>query len=442
MLLSMKKNGNTFLAIVLITAFSVCVRAQNVDYSGWTQEELKKANTAQACTSLSNDEKEVVLLTNLVRIDGVKFRETVAKPYLDGKTTPYIISLYSQLEDVKDLPLLYPDARLCDAAKYHATEMGNAGARGHVSLDGTTFSARLKKFGYPSNTYMAENCSYGFSDAVGIVMQLLVDEGVPSLGHRLNIFSPHYKAIGVSISTHRMYKYTCVQDFGNRVVAPMTSPTDGHQVVGAEKTMTTQNAINKGLAAWTEAELQKANTAKNCRTLSQEERELILLLNLARLNGTKFADSFVKPYFMEETGDAIESLCADLTKMADYPMLAPDALLCRVAKNHANDIGNRGVVSHKSADGTDSYQRMKNMGYQAGSYSETLDVGNSDAIDILMKLLLDSSYSQHPNRQILLSKSNKAIGVAISPHSKYEHCTVLDFGSSINQALDGAAIAE
>ncbi len=337
--------------------------------------------------------------------------------------------------------MLYPDARLCNAAKYHAIEMGNAGARGHVSLDGTNFSARLEKFGYPSNTYMAENCSYGFSDAVGILMQLLVDEGVPSLGHRLNIFSPHYKAIGVSISTHQMHKYTCVQDFGSRVVAPMASPTDGHQA-GAEEATTTQNATNKGLAAWTEAELQKANTAKNCGTLSQEERSLILLLNLARLNGAKFADSFVKPYFSGETGDAVESLYADFAEIADYPMLTPDALLCRAAKNHANDIGSRGVISHQSAYGTDSYQRMKNMGYQAGSYSETLDVGNSKAIDILMNLLLDSYYSQRPNRNILLSKSYKAIGVAVSEHSKYSHCCVLDFGSSVNRALKGAANAE
>lgn len=438
----------TIIISALIFGLSFVAKAQNTGYSAWSEAELQKANTARSCTGLTEVEKEVILLTNLVRIDGEKFRESFAKPYLKGKMNGYISSLYSQLEHFKDLPMLYPDAKLCNAARYHAKEMGESGNIGHSSLDGTSFDKRLKKFGYPSNTYMAENCSYGFNDAIGIVMQLLVDEGVPGLGHRKNILSSNYKAIGVSVYPHQKHKYTCVQDFGERVSAPMTEEASGNQS-GNETQGTSQGGFTtekasakKGFSAWSEYELLKANTAKNCPALSEEEKNVILLLNLARIDGKKFGESFVRDYFPDESGQTIESLYADLEKMSDYPMLTPDSLLCRGAKNHAMDIGRRGVISHQSADGTESYERMKRLGYQAGSQSETLHVGDKAAIDIVMQLLIDKSFSTHPNREILLSKSYKAIGVSICPHSQWEHCCVMVFGSWLQKPLKGGRTNE
>lgn len=45
-------------------------------------------------------------------------------------------------------------------------------------------------------------------------MNLLIDEGVKTLGHRKNILDPHAKVIGVSIQPHNLYKHICVIDYG------------------------------------------------------------------------------------------------------------------------------------------------------------------------------------------------------------------------------------
>ena len=158
---------------------------------------------------------------NLARLNGTKFRDTYAKGYLGNKSSSYISSLYSDLSRVANLPMLVPETYLTKAAVAHAQEMGRSGQSGHNSLDGTDAFTRIENHGYQGYA-MAENCSYGESTAIGIVMQLLVDEGVSDVGHRKNILDRDHKAVGVAIRSHTYYKSNCVQDFGDKAVSVLS----------------------------------------------------------------------------------------------------------------------------------------------------------------------------------------------------------------------------
>ena len=48
----------------------------------------------------------------------------------------------------------------------------------------------------------AENISYGKETALGIVLQLLIDDGVASRGHRKNLFGESLGTVGVACDTH------------------------------------------------------------------------------------------------------------------------------------------------------------------------------------------------------------------------------------------------
>jgi hypothetical protein len=63
----------------------------------------------------------------------------------------------------------------------------------------------------PKN-HAAECCSYGPSEALGIVFLLLIDQDVSSLGHRKILLSDSYYSMGVSIATHPRYGNCCVLD--------------------------------------------------------------------------------------------------------------------------------------------------------------------------------------------------------------------------------------
>ncbi|GAB4197663.1 MAG: hypothetical protein OHK0057_29690 [Thermoflexibacter sp.] len=181
----------------------------------WTEREIELANTAKDSKKLTKEEKRVIYLTNLCRINGKKFTLTYLKEYCQKNKLNHrkgnIASLIKDLQKVKMHPLIVlPE--LCDAATFHAKDMGETGQVGHNSSDGTNFSDRMKSF--TGTIYgSGENCSYGLDKAENIIMQLLIDDGVPSLGHRKNILDKDYRSIGVSIQRHKTYKYNCVMDF-------------------------------------------------------------------------------------------------------------------------------------------------------------------------------------------------------------------------------------
>lgn len=208
---------NVRLFAVLFAA-GVCVFAQNIkaqDYPGFAAETIRQCNTALQTAYLTDDEKESILLINLARHNGAVFWEKYAAPYIQENEIPdsrYTRSLEKDLRLARNLPTLEPHKTLFDAAKTHAVASGKAGDLGHNSTAGT-FENRLTPL-REEFSYLLENCDYGSSKAIDILMNLLIDEGITDVGHRKNILSEKVDAVGVSIAPHKTYRYTCVQVFG------------------------------------------------------------------------------------------------------------------------------------------------------------------------------------------------------------------------------------
>ena len=180
----------------------------------FTPEELAQANTAAQAGYLSESEREVVRYLNLARLNGPAFWAA----YLAPRAADYTLGTYYQtlkttLRATRGLAVLQPDSLLSHAAAYHAADMGASGGIGHTSSNGWAFDERLRALGVGTQTALAENCHYGYDDPLAIVVDLLVDEGVESLGHRENILGAEYRFVGVAIRPHRDYRVNCVMDF-------------------------------------------------------------------------------------------------------------------------------------------------------------------------------------------------------------------------------------
>lgn len=81
------------------------------------------------------------------------------------------------------------------AAKQHVNDTGPKGLVQHESSDGTTVKERLKKFGKIVTCY-GENLSFHTETAMEVVLQSIVDDGVPNRGHRENLFNPEFRVMG------------------------------------------------------------------------------------------------------------------------------------------------------------------------------------------------------------------------------------------------------
>lgn len=115
----------------------------------------------------------------------------------------------------KPLPALNWSQGLADAAAELVEEQGESGATGHNGLKSGGILARAKRHAIKGRM-IGENIAYGPSSARGMVMQLLIDDGVANRGHRKNQFNPNFDRAGVFCGTHPRYETMCVIDFWGR----------------------------------------------------------------------------------------------------------------------------------------------------------------------------------------------------------------------------------
>lgn len=144
--------------------------------------------------------------------DGDVFREPGAIAIRTIEGVVAVDEAIAFLERQAPLPALTPSPILRLAAADHVEDQGPFGAIGHTGSDGSAFTDRIVRHGGPAAG--GENISYGGETGEAVVIQLIVDDGVPDRGHRTNIFRPGYVSAGAACGRHRAYRYMCVIDFG------------------------------------------------------------------------------------------------------------------------------------------------------------------------------------------------------------------------------------
>jgi uncharacterized protein YkwD len=171
---------------------------------------LNNANpdTARDVYYLSDLEKDIILEMNLVRSDPRKYAEMYINPNLGA----YAKECFEELMNSESRPVLFPKKGLSQAAKDHVADTGPKGIVDHDGTDGSTMSSRISRYG-TWGIGASENISCGYNTAREIVLQLLIDDGVESRGHRRNIMNKNSRYVGVAAGLHAKYRYMCVQDF-------------------------------------------------------------------------------------------------------------------------------------------------------------------------------------------------------------------------------------
>lgn len=115
----------------------------------------------------------------------------------------------------KPLPPLAWSKGLAAAAAELTKEQGESGAIGHGGVQSPGMRERIDRHG-KWNRQIGENIGYGPKEARDMVMQLIVDDGVPDRGHRKNTFSTVFHTAGVACGPHPGFGSMCVIDFADQ----------------------------------------------------------------------------------------------------------------------------------------------------------------------------------------------------------------------------------
>jgi uncharacterized protein YkwD len=374
-------------------------------------------DTARDADYLSRAEKDVILEMNKVRSNPQKYAEMYVKPlfgYFNGLlyTVPGAVSIrttegrkaaeecYQVLMKAGSLPILYPREGLSLAARDHARDQGQSGQTGHTGGDGSSPDVRAKRYG--KGPLIGENIAYGFETGRDIVVQLLIDDGVPSRGHRENIMNGSFNCAGVSIGPHQVYRYMCPTVFAGSYVTANNERE--RKESEAQMAALFARRLDPGGAHW---DIPLLDTAGGLDYLSGMEKDVVLEINKLRSDPKKYAQ-----LYLEETG----SLAAALRNARGAPPLSLEKGLCLAARDSSGDLGAR-AGRYGKWGGSISGPRMFG-GYESGR-------------ELVVDLL--KNY-----RQTLLDSRYKHLGLAVGPDREYGLKGEFIFAVS----YEGAKIAE
>ncbi|HEX8176079.1 MAG TPA: CAP domain-containing protein [Pyrinomonadaceae bacterium] len=202
--------------------------------------------------TLSPLEKAVLEEMNLARTNPAQYASYLEslRKYYQGKTlkqpgVPAVVTVEgaTALEDAinflrgaRPLPPLQVSKGMCLGAKDQSYDQGKSGDVSHQGKDKSFSWERVARYG-EWKTPISENIAYDSGTARDIVINLLIDDGVPSRGHRNNIFNSSYIVTGVACGSHPLFGGMCVCTFaGGFTDKPAQNTTGGPAQPAATQT--------------------------------------------------------------------------------------------------------------------------------------------------------------------------------------------------------------
>ncbi len=186
--------------------------------------------------------------------------------------------------------------------------------------------------------------------------------------------------------------------------------------------------------SWKTKDLAKANSARTFKDVSFQEKKVIFYINLARMNGGLFVDTYLKDYREDvriPKNKYYRSLVKTLQEQESLPPLQPQEDLFKEAIKHAKEMGRLGKKGHRSANHKSFDERMKKFRKKYDKVKESNQYGFPDALSIVIDLLIDDNKESLIHRKTLLHKNLKYIGVGIRSHKMYQINTSLLFGGKL-----------
>lgn len=151
---------------------------------------------------------------NLLRKDPPAFWQKQVEPFLETFPEARSASSNSLQRDLLSCGVLAPlrvSTLLTGTAKDHAMFLAQKQLLSHIGKNGKDFAARMKAAGITGCA--GENIFDGENNPLVALILLLIDEGVPSVGHRKALLEPAFRTMGVGITSRDQRSYM-VQQFG------------------------------------------------------------------------------------------------------------------------------------------------------------------------------------------------------------------------------------
>ena len=125
-----------------------------------------------------------------------------------------------------------------------------------------------------------------------------------------------------------------------------------------------------------------------------------------------------------------------LKNQESLPELQYSEELSKAAKDHANDIGSKGLSSHEGSDGNGICERVEKYIEWDGAIAENLDFCYKFAENIVMNLIIDDGSKEKHQRSHLFNKDFNFCGVGCDKHKSFKICSVIVYAKGLHAIGD------
>ena len=191
------------------------VRSNPKAYVQFLQPLLDKAIQTLKDYGRGSENYSLTITTNIIDSKEVQTTDTTWH-YINEEEVKALTSLIDDLNKLSPLSILKQDNGIYNAATKHVNDQKlHDWSLMHTGSDGSQPWDRILKFS-PSMSFGNENIAGNSAQIVtarDIVIQLLIDSGIPGYGHRYNLLNPVWTHAGCK---HDLYKgmHWWVQNFG------------------------------------------------------------------------------------------------------------------------------------------------------------------------------------------------------------------------------------
>ena len=105
--------------------------------------------------------------------------------------------------------------------------------------------------------------------------------------------------------------------------------------------------------------------------------------------------------------------------------------LTYACRDHANDIGDKGLTSHEGTTTKNISERLERYCEWDGACSESIDLGFKVAENILINLIVDDGVSNRYQRLNIFNGKFKYIGIGAAAHREYGICVVIGYAMNL-----------
>lgn len=194
-------------------------------------------------------------------------------------------------------------------------------------------------------------------------------------------------------------------------------------------------------------DMNTLNTAVSASYLNDEEKNLILAMNLVRSNPPLYADLYVKPFMAmyknkqihypdgtiiatEEGLTPVRELYNELKRTKPLPPLKPSKGLSKAAASHTSYQSKNGQIGHDGQGGMQ--KRIEKQGDWSGAIGENISYGYQSGHEAVLSLLIDDGVKNRGHRKNILNPDFKTAGVSINTHPKYRWVHVINYAGGFS----------